>query len=117
LSSMDANCNLYVNYNYFGSGTAMKSYIKKYTNTLNIPQSILDLETIEIKVAQSDASVVFESPELMDAIRVYSISGQLLSTIQSKNIKAEIQTSIFAKGIYIFKIQTKKGVAVHKMSL
>ena len=57
------------------------------------------------------------SDKVINNVKVYNVSGQLIYNNVVKNVKTEINTSTFANGMYLLQIESTDGISVQKFNV
>jgi hypothetical protein len=115
---VDANCNAYKNYDAFNGGMNMISIVKKYTDALNIPQSLTQLSQHFLQVAYTNNGVMIDADQVQIlSAKVLNLNGQVVQHISPIHQQIIVKQNDLPTGIYIVVVQTDKGAIAQKISL
>ncbi|MDR3339379.1 MAG: T9SS type A sorting domain-containing protein, partial [Candidatus Symbiothrix sp.] len=71
-----------------------------------LPSSIPDVKADGINVTTVEKAIQVTASAVINAIRVYSISGVLVKSVQPKQASYQISTNDLTQGVYIVKVTT-----------
>lgn len=86
----------------FGNVPDGTTYIDKATQSMNI----------DVKVTNSN--IILRNIASDSAIKVFSLSGEMISSVIAKNNEAIVNTTSFAKGVYIIDINSSFSFKFYK---
>ncbi|MGB0430586.1 MAG: glycosyl hydrolase [Bacteroidia bacterium] len=77
--------------------------------TCQTATSSFDLNETEVKIYPNPFSdaLIIETPETNTVINVYSISGELIQSVNSTSQKTQLNTNTFAKGVYLIEVENQ----------
>lgn len=76
-----------------------------------------NVKQLQVKAYANNGLITIESPDEINYVEIYTINGSKILAMDIAANKAQIDASIYNKGIYILKVTSQNKIAIQKISL
>ena len=79
--------------------------------------AVNDFKELQVKAYSNNGFINIELPDKINCIEIYTINGSKMLSMNIEANKAQIDASIYNKGIYILKVASQNKIAIQKINL